>query len=294
MKERLSWLFLLFLAFGLTDCEERAAPAQISKQEKLSILTTVYPLAAIARQVGGERVTVEWIAESGQPAPGENLSDELRSRARSVDFVLSDGESWASEGHDDTFRAQRIIRLDVLKSAASSSAAQGLKWLDPAVAREVAEELDKRLSARRPRLEPEFHSRTQQFLKELDDVTRQYGPALTTDPPRKVLVLSADWMRLLARFGIVPLMPVEANPSLLTAPHIRRLVQSARENALTAILVHADTPPSVIRDLQDKTDLTVLTLDALGSSAGGDRDSYVEILRHNLDQLNQAASRPEP
>ncbi len=293
MSFRLFGLFVLLLAFFLSACEERAAPPPSNKEEKLFLLATVYPLGAIAREIGGEHVSVEWLAERGQPLPGGTVSDSIRGRLRFADIVLSSGEPWAGEGHDDPLRGDRIVRLDVLHSAASSSAIEGLKWLDPAVGREVAEEIYRRLSARRPRLQPYFRARTDKFIEDLDLVTKEYGAVLTTDPPRRAMVLSADWHRLLARVKITPLMPVSGNPSALSEKQIRQLVEAARQNRVTTLFVHAETPPSIIRDLQDRTDLTVRTLDALGTSAGGERDTYVELLKYNLDQLNQGASRGE-
>lgn len=294
MPDRLTRPFaacLLILALALFSCEERAKPPPPIPKEKLTVLATVYPLANLAEVVGGEHVSVEWLAESGQPIPGENVPDDVRSRARLYDLLVSTGQSWATEGYDDPVRVHRIVRLDSLESARDSATPLGLLWLDPAVARDAAEEIHRRLSAQRPEAEPYFRARTDGFLRDLDDLVKSYSETLGTRPPRRVLVLSNDWLRLLRRFEIEPIMPVESSPSTLTAVQIRRITDAAKSNRLTAMLVHADTPPVVSRDLRDRTDLTILSLDALGSSAAGGRTTYLDLFRFNFDQLNQAASR---
>jgi ABC-type Zn uptake system ZnuABC Zn-binding protein ZnuA len=258
----------------------------------IPILASVYPLADIARQVGGDYVKVDWFCESGQALPTEDLPDDARARLLAADLVLTSGEPWTIDGFDDLLRSQRIIRLDALDTAAAVHSPNALRWLDPGIARDVATQLCSRLSARRPRLEPYFRARTERFIAGLNDLDRHYRTVLASDPPRKVLAISSDWSRLLARYGIEPVIPVESTAANLGDAQLRQIVAAAREHRLTAVLLPADTPRGLLNDIQDRTDLTVVTLDALGSSAGGGRNSYLEILRYDLDQLNQAASRP--
>jgi ABC-type Zn uptake system ZnuABC Zn-binding protein ZnuA len=146
------------------------------------------------------------------------------------------------------------------------------------------------LSARRPKLDPYFHDRLNRFLAEVDEVSAQYAPVFKPEAPRDVLVVSPDWARLLARFNLRESRPCDAGLSALTPTQLRQIVDAARQKRVTSMFVHADTPPAVIADLQNRTDLTVLTLDALGSSARTGRSTYAEILKYNLDQLHQGAS----
>jgi zinc transport system substrate-binding protein len=280
------------LSIGCNDDKSiSAAPGR--KQEKLVVLATVYPLADLAREIGGEWVTVEWLAEGGQPLPGNNPPEDVYNRARSSDVVVSSGELWATEGYDDPMRAGRVVRLDTLPAATSFPGPRGLMWLDPAVGREAAEELYKSFSLKRPRLEPYFRQRRDKFLEHFDVVVRPYEPVLRRQPPRVALVLSSDWARLLARYQIAEVGPKEelTTTSALTAASVRELRDLARQYRLTEVLVSTETPPAVVDELQRRTDLTARTLERLGTSAGVGRNSYLDILKYNLDQLNQAASR---
>jgi zinc transport system substrate-binding protein len=293
MQQRLKGIFGILLILAVAGCEEKIAPTPPPiEQEKLRVLASVYPLADLARQVGGDYVSVEWLAESGQAPPGDIVSSDVHTRARSADFVLSSGEAWAIEGYDDPLRAERVVRLDVLQATVTLPVTSGLVWLDPAAAGEAAEELYNKLASRRPRLQPYFRKRADSFLERLQAVVRQYEPVLTTQPARKAMVVSAEWTRLLARFKIEQVGLVDANPMELSPRQVRQLVETARQHRLTAVFVSADTPAAVIADLQRRTDLTVLTLDPLGTSAGSGRNSYLEVLRYNLDQLHRGASTP--
>ena len=270
---------------ALTDLPER-------KQEKLVVLATVYPLADLAREVGGEWVAVEWLAEAGHPLPGQNPPEDVHNRARSSDVVVSSGELWATEGYDDPMRAGRVVRLDTLPSALAAPSPRGLMWLDPAVAREAAQELYKSFALKRPRLEPYFRKRRDDFLERFDRVIKPYEPVLNVEPPRVALVLTPDFARLLHHYDIAEVgLKEDVTSSNLTDAHVRQLRDLARQYRLTEVLVSTETPPAVIDDLQKRTDLTARTLERLGTSAGMGRNSYLDILKYNLDQLNQAASR---
>jgi zinc transport system substrate-binding protein len=291
-----SLLILAALAAGLLGAcndEKSITDAPDRQQEKLVVLATVYPLADLAREIGGEWVTVEWLAESGQPLPGRTPPEDVYGRARSADVIVSSGEDWATEGYDDPMRAGRVVRLDVLPAATSFASTRGLMWLDPAVGREAAVELYKCFALKRPRLEPYFRQRRDQFLERLDVVVKPYEGALRTQPARVALVLSSDWARLLNRYQIaeVGLREDVTTTAALTAANVRQLRDLARQYGLTEVIVSTETPPAVIDELQRRTDLTARTLERLGTSAGFGRNSYLDILKYNLDQLNQAASR---
>jgi ABC-type Zn uptake system ZnuABC Zn-binding protein ZnuA len=279
--------------FGACNDEKSITDAPDRQQEKLVVLATVYPLADLAREIGGEWVTVEWLAESGQPLPGRTPPEDVYGRARSADVIVSSGEDWATEGYDDPMRAGRVVRLDVLPAATSFASTRGLMWLDPAVGREAAVELYKCFALKRPRLEPYFRQRRDQFLERLDVVVKPYEGALRTQPARVALVLSSDWARLLNRYQIaeVGLREDVTTTAALTAANVRQLRDLARQYGLTEVIVSTETPPAVIDELQRRTDLTARTLERLGTSAGFGRNSYLDILKYNLDQLNQAASR---
>ena len=284
-----------FGALGAGACDDERSISDVPnrKQEKLVVLATVYALADLAREIGGEWVAVEWLAESGQPLPGRTPPEDVYGRARSADVVVSSGEDWATEGFDDPLRAGRVVRLDVLPAATSFPSTRGLMWLDPAVGREAAEELYKSFSLKRPRLEPYFRERRDKFLEHFDVVVKPYESVLRTQPSRVALVLSSDWARLLNRYQIaeVGLKEDVTTTAALTAANVRELRELARQYGLTDVLVSTETPPAVIDELQRRTDLTARTLERLGTSAGVVRNSYLDILKYNLDQLNQAASR---
>src|SRR4051812_13247490 len=56
---------VLLIQLVVLGCDKPAAQAP-RPPEKIKIMATAYPLADIARQVGGDAVQCDWVAEQGQ------------------------------------------------------------------------------------------------------------------------------------------------------------------------------------------------------------------------------------
>jgi zinc transport system substrate-binding protein len=280
-------LLLLTLLLLLGACD-RAAPTP-PRSERVKVLATVLPLADIVREIGGPYVQVEWIVESGQSVAGVQTTADLRNRLRSADLVVSGGvtEPWAVEGYDDPFRAQRIVRLDLLGSVRDMEVG-GWLWLDPTVVEDLARELQVKLSVMRPLHESVFAQRRDDFIARLESVVRPHDQALAAAPNKKLLVLGTDFDPLLKRFGLSAVLVAGTNVTELSDHKLAVLKQVSRQNDTRVLLLGADTPHVVVRDLESRSGLRVVLLDALGSSAGEGRSSYLDVLRFNLEQLARA------
>jgi zinc transport system substrate-binding protein len=262
-------------------------PAQI---QKTTVLATVYPLADIARQVGGPFVDESWIVESGRSLSGVQSTPDLRARLGSAQLIISNGVSdgWASEAIHNPGQRQRIVRLDLLASA-KQLPVLGMLWLDPVLVQDLARELSARLLITHANRETYFRDRADQFAAQLDAILNEYQPKFVGVRNRKVLVTSTDYNPLLYRFGLEPIQPFDADPLNLSDSNVAMLKQVSKERGTTLLLVRHDLPSMVSQDLSFRTGLQLITIDALGGSGQGGRD-YLHLLRHNLEQLFQATA----
>ena len=312
----------LALAATVVGCrEESQAPPP---GDPVSVVAPVYPLAAIAREVGGERVTTDWFREGGQPPSALDATPERRSRLRSAQLVVTDAsqQPWTLEGIDNPYRTDRIIRLapprrtttapastPATTTPASTSSSQpaappaapidGYLWLDPDIARAGAGVIADRLATLDPRHAEMFRANAARFVVEMDEVVREHERSAATMPATSpgggrppFLSLDPGFDGLARRFGFAPVDVTSGRPMRLPPSDgdLRRIRLAARESGARVVYVPVDTPPAVLRDLQDRLaadGVTVLTLDALGSSAPRGRRSYAELLRYNLAQLRR-------
>jgi zinc transport system substrate-binding protein len=276
------------LVIGGGACERPNSPT--TQIPKMRVVATVYPLADVARQVGGPFVDASWIVEGGQSLSGVRSTEELRNRLSNADFVICTSpatEPWATAGSTtDTPQRQRVIRLDLLNSA-QQNAVVGLLWLDPVITKDLARELGARLFVSHPDREKYFHERTNEFVVELDSLVQQYQSKFLATRNKKVLVLNTDFNPLLYRFGLEPIQPTEAMLTGLNDTDVAVLKVAARDQGTRLLLAPADLPEAVSKDIASRTGLQIVPIDVLGSSAGGGK-TYLDMLKSNLEQLLQA------
>ena len=152
--------------------------------------------------------------------------------------------------------------------------------------KEAATALAKRLGSMRAQSEDEFRRNADAFNQELDALLTGLQPRLDGLRGKKVLVLSNDFSALTHRFGVEEVRVTESPASRLTDVDVRHLREAARAKNVGSILIDSETPPAVVDDLAGRLDeVTVLTIDSLGSSAASGHNTYIGLLRYDLEQL---------
>jgi len=293
MKQIANLLALIPLIMAAGCDRAPATPKTPPPREPLNVITTAYPLGDVTRRVGDRAVRVEWIVEGGQSLESIEVTDDMRNRLRTADLLISGGgsnEAWACEGFGDALGAQRIIRLDLLETAGSSRQAATHLWLDPLVMREFTGALADRLGTLRTGEQGIFRKNADVQIAQIDAALAEHRAQLDRLSGKKVITLSPDFSALTGRFGLVEIRPVdEQSPMRLSDVDIARIRQAARDHGARTMLLSTDVPRAVVQDLANRTGLSVLTLDVLGTSAttgnGGGHTSYTSLLQYNLGQL---------
>ncbi|HMB95912.1 MAG TPA: metal ABC transporter substrate-binding protein [Tepidisphaeraceae bacterium] len=286
---RLSWILCLVLLSTalLGGCKRQQEDDK--PVIKVTIMTTIYPLAELTRQIGGEYVDVSWIVEGGQSLANVELSPDLRGRLNSADMVISNGinEPWASSGFSDPLQQHRIIRLDLLPSAASQ---EGYLWLDPLIVKDLVNELCFRLTVLRPKKQKYFQERRDDYLRQLDELMQKYQSPLEHAQTKQILVLGLEFNAMLSRFSLYSLFPVAKSPLELNDVDIAAIKRASNEKNTHLLLVSTETPQVVASDLEVRASVQVVRIDCLGSSSASGHTTYLDMMRYDLDQLLHATT----
>jgi len=256
----------------------------------LLVVASVYPLASIAQQIGGERVEVAWWIESGQELAGYQPSPAQIEQMRRAVAILSNGvaEGPYTDQFANAFGDRRLIRLDRF---AEWGAGESQLWLNTAIVAQAARELGDRLAAVDPAHGDEYRQRAAECVKQLDSLG-DYGKNLLT-PLHSLRVgsIGKDYSALGKQhsFVIEPL----SRASLLTfdAQAIATLPDTIKAKQSRIMLVEADIPLSAVAALEQTVAIPVARIDSLGSSSPQGRDSYDRIMRYNYEQLAAALRR---
>ena len=288
-----SLLITLGGAGGGCGDAESAAPAR--QAEPVRVLATTYAMADIARAVGGKRVQTEWWVESGESLAELAENPSRRQQLNRVDLVVTRGQvdPWTLVGAGNTYLDRRILRLDVLPAAREHDPSHYI-WLDPAVARELANELAVRLGALDPTHSEQFRANAETFGREIDAMTTVTEARVARTGGGPFLALDRKFYPLADRFGLSDVRIPMVNLRDPTGFNVKQLREVAEREGGGAIFASTETPVALLRDWEARLGFPVLPLDPLGTSGGAGRSTYLEILRYNLAQLEQGVARSKP
>jgi ABC-type Zn uptake system ZnuABC Zn-binding protein ZnuA len=278
---------------GGCDRSNNAAPAP--SRETMRVVATTYAMADIVRTIGGPRVRVEWWVESGDSLAELNETPERRLQLNSVDLVVTRGQvdPWTLMGVGNTFQDQRILRIDTLPSARAHDPSHYI-WLDPAVARELADELVTRLGAIDPPHAAQFRANADKFQHEIDTMTAPVEQNIIRAGGGPFVTLDRGFLPLARRFGLIDVKIPRVNLSEPTSFNVKQLKLATQKEQGGAIFGSAETPIALLRDWEARLGIPVLPLEPLGTSARTGRSTYLEMLRYNLAQLEKGVALSKP
>jgi ABC-type Zn uptake system ZnuABC Zn-binding protein ZnuA len=298
---------IVLVLVGLCSCDRSPKASSASEQnvEPIRTVASVYALGDLARQVGGKYVQVESIVESGQSLNGFWPTLQMRDRLNRAELIIAGGsmtETWAVSDSSNPYAPERVMRLDALATATTKPSVErlgiseaGLLWLDPVIVQQAADELADRLNAKRPGHEMFFRHQAETLKAQVQQLVDRYAALIAKLPEnqRRVVALSGEFDPLAARLGIQVIHIVDEPAERLGEDHIRLLRDTNREltsggqSPPLCLLVRADTPTALLQDLALRTGMRMVPLDPYGSSANADRDTLVELLKYNLQELAQ-------
>jgi zinc transport system substrate-binding protein len=199
-----------------------------------------------------------------------------------------------------------LVRLDAVRDAMRGTASSkpssigtddtqiGLEWLDPVIGQRTADELAKRLTLLRQPHQVYFESRAKQFNEQIDALLAEYTPKFKSAPRRRVMSLTHEFDYLAERFDVDVVHVIGTTPEKIGDAELTTLARASREEHLTTLLVRIDTPAGLIQDISKRSGLRLITIDPYGSSSANEHDSYIKLLRYNVDQLLDALGAGKP
>lgn len=267
-----------------SNASSSAAPAQ---RPPSSVLATVYPLADVARQVGGDRVSVQWLCENGlDPRDLQPTGDQIRQATHS-DLVITSGfgDAWAGQMLSADRRDQQLLDPAATPAGQQYARPYGALWLDLRLVSQLTDAVRERLSLLDRKHEADYRRNATAYVKALAVLEDRFRSELAPLRGRAFVALRPTWRPMVEPFGIAEVAPIDTDPQRLTDEDLRTLKRVAKEKKTDLLAVDASLLPGVQRELQLRTGLRLLPLDLTGTSAPDGRSTYVRIMEYNLRQL---------
>jgi ABC-type Zn uptake system ZnuABC Zn-binding protein ZnuA len=160
-------------------------------------------------------------------------------------------------------------------------------WLDPDVMREMIEPVRAHLTAIDPTHETDYVAGAAAYRKEVEAIDQEIRQMLNQVPARQVLAIRPGWGALCKHYGLSLITPVNATEGALSPGDFRELARVAKEKGIKTIFVESTTSTAIRQQIEEKTGLKTVELDAMGSSAADGRNTWGKLMRYDAGELKK-------
>ena len=289
-------------ALALAGCSA-AGPGDA---EGVQVLASIYPLAYVAAEVGGDLVAVSTVTPAGTDPHTIELSPRQLREVGAADLVLYLGgfqaavdEAVAERAPEHALDVATVADLQPLPEGAADEHADeehadeeddhgGLDphfWLDPQRLTVVAQAVAEDLAAVDPDHAATYRANADALAAELATLDADLAGGLESCAGDVVVTSHAAFGYLTARYDLRQVSVSGIDPEGEPSPaRIREVRETIADLGVTAVFTEPLADPAVAAALADDLGVEVLQLDPLDSHAQ-DAPDYREVMAANLEAL---------
>ena len=298
MSRRVAFaLALTALALTTSGCRQSNRQNQ-SDSGKPEVLTTFTVLADLARNVAGDRLTVQSIVKPGSEIHGYQPTPSDIERASQADLIVENGlglELWARKFTANAGNIPSVTLSDGMDPLLIAEDAYAGKpnphaWMSPQRTMAYVDQLEQAFRGLDPAGAEQFSANAAAYKQQLQDLDDELRSALDAIPAeRRVLVSCEGAFTYLARdYGLdeAYLWPVNAE-SQVTPKRMARLINTVRDRQIPAIFCESTVSDKAQRQVAAESGARfggTFYVDSL-SAAEGPAPTLLELQRHNVALL---------
>ena len=278
---------------------------------KFYVITATTDLAALAQEIGGDRIEVESIARGYQDPHFVEAKPSFLLKLRHADLLIVVGLEleigWlpplinqstnpkiqvAAPGYFDASRFARILEIPtgVVTRAEGDVHPLGNPhyWLDPDNGLRIAKAIQNKLSEMRPNDAAYFAQRYDAFEQRLKQAEQKWVAEMKPYAGRKIVTYHRSWPNFAEHFGLDVVGYVEPRPGIPPSPqHTVELIGMMKRDGVKLVVVEPyfdlKTPNAIARD-------TGAQVVVLMPSVGGEKEitDYFKLFDYDIAKLKQA------
>jgi ABC-type Zn uptake system ZnuABC Zn-binding protein ZnuA len=289
-----------------------AAPAYA--QSKLNIVTTTEDLASIAREVAGDRATIESIARGYQDPHFVEAKPSFILKLQKADVLIAVGREleigWlppliqqsrngkiqpGAAGYLDASLGATILEIPTGNITRAMGDVHPLGnphyWMDPENGKRIAKEIADKLSELRPNDRAYFEQQFTSFATRLDAAEKRWLAQMAPYKGTKMITYHRSFPNFAERFGLDIVGYVEPRPGIPPTPqHTLDLINEMKRQNVKLVLVEPyfdlKTPNAIGRE----TGAQVLVMPP---SVGGVKEvtDYFKLFDYDINLLVDAIKK---
>ncbi len=256
----------------------------------VAVVATIFPIADIVRQVGGDAVEVVTLLPAGaSPHTFEPSPAQIRAVAHARIFVrIGAGlDDWAAK----LLAAQgKGLTIVTLSDGLPLLNGDPHIWLDPVLMRDHAVPMIVHaLSQADPDRRDAFEHAAAELQSALTRLDAEIRQALAPVANKNYVAFHSAWRYFGQRYGLHAAAVIEPFPGKEpSAREIAAVVEAARTAHVHAILIEPQFNPQVAQQAARELGGQMLAVDPIGGPDIPERNSYINLMRYNLHMLVRA------
>jgi ABC-type Zn uptake system ZnuABC Zn-binding protein ZnuA len=275
---------------------------------KLNVMTTTEDLAALAREVGGDKITVDSIAKGYQDPHFVEAKPSFILKLQKADLLAVVGLQleigWlpplqtqarnakiqvGGTGYLDMSQFCQILEIPTGQVTRAMGDVHPMGnphyWLDPENGRRIAKAFTDKFGQMDPADAAYFQQRYADFDKRLSVAEKGWEAKIAPYKGRKVITYHRSWPNFCERFGLQVVDYVEPRPGIPPTPsHTLEVINTMKRDGIKLVLIEPyfdrKTPDSIARAVGG--DVAVLM-----PSVGGNKEitNYFQLFDYDINLL---------
>ncbi|MFJ8531258.1 metal ABC transporter substrate-binding protein [Bacillus sp. NPDC094106] len=316
MNKRLTlFSFLLIFTLIFAGCSSKKE-GSAKKDGKLTVYTTIFPLADFAKKIGGDYVNVEAIYPPGADSHTYEPSQKQTVQIAKADLFVYNG----AELEPFAEKLEKTLKKENVKVV---NASQGIElrasseeehhdhedghtedghphdkdphvWLDPTLAMKQAEKIKNALVELQPDHKQEFEKNFAALQTKFTDLDDQFKSVIANAKTKEILVSHAAYGYWEQRYGLkqIPIAGISASDEP-SQKELANIAKTAKDHGLKYILFETFSTPKVAEVIQKETGTKILRLNHLATISEDDakkNKDYFTLMEENVNTLKEATN----
>jgi len=286
-------------------------PAPSSAAGPLQVMTATSDIAALAQEIGGDKVTVESIARGYQDPHFVEAKPSFLLKLRKTDLLMVVGLEleigWlpplitqstnpkiqvGGPGYFDASRFAQILEMPTGQVTRAEGDVHPLGnphyWLDPQNGLRIAKGIQDKLSQMRPSDAAYFAQRYSAFEQHLKQADQKWLAEMKPYAGRKIVTYHRSWPNFAKHFNLNVIGYVEPRPGIPPSPqHTVELIKQMKSDNVKIIAVEPyfdlKTPNAIARETGGQVVVLI-------PSVGGEKEitDYFKLFDYDIAKLKQA------
>ncbi len=283
---------------GVLVSRSRALRQVVDPSTKIEVVSTIYPWADIAQNIGGELVQVTTLTSPGKEPHDYEPTPQDLVKLYQADVVILNGngvDAWAEKLVDELRKkGVRTIRMsDQLEALTDDSGVDPHFWLDPVLAREAVDYISVPITMTLVGQNAvQATERAKLYQTRLDALDTEYRIGLAQCERREIVTSHNAFRYLAKRYKLTNYYILGLSPEEDPSPQkIAEVADLARQKGTTTIFFETLVSPKLAQTIANEIGVKTATLNPIEGLTEKELASgkdYIGTMQENLRHLRSA------